>query len=365
MTKELTNTIKFSETLLRLKQRIDTDIETYADELHRDMLNLYGPKAAVPVDVYLNVLRRGGKRLRGALTMFGYEMCGGKDTGMIIQAARAVEMIHAYLLIMDDIQDRSLLRRGKKTAHIALAALHAEQGYSGDSSHFGVALALNAMGVGNHQAHIVLSNLAVPEKLRLSALRLLDETVILTAHGQTLDICNEMSGDVTIDDVKKVMEFKTAYYTILNPLQIGMALAGASKVQMDAIRTFTMYVGRAFQIKDDITGIFGTEQELGKSPQDDIREGKQTLLTVHALTHAKTEQKNYLLRHLGNKELTQKQFEECKDIIIHSGSLAFAEKMLHHELSSARSCIESLKKHFETADLTFLLGLVDSLDVVG
>ena len=216
--------------------------------------------------------------------------------------------------------------------------------------------------LGNHQAHLVISNLPVSDALRLHAMRLLDETVVLTAHGQTLDICNEMSGDVTIDDVKKVMEFKTAYYTILNPLQIGMALAGASDVQMDAVRAFTLYVGRAFQIKDDITGIFGTEKELGKSPQDDIREGKQTILTVHVRTHAVTKERDYLLQHLGNKALTQKQFEKCKEIITQSGSLAFAEELLHSELASARSCIETLNNHFKTADLTFLRGLVDSLD---
>ncbi len=357
------NTENFKLSLSIHKKSIDDDITLFASEYLQKTKQVYGVKASVPVEAYLHVLQRGGKRLRGALTMFGYEMCGGTDKTMIIQAARAVEMIHAYLLIMDDIQDRSLLRRGEKTAHIALAAHHAAQKYRGEPDHFGVALALNAMGVGNHQAHIVLSNLAVPEELRLSALRLLDETVILTAHGQTLDICNEMSGDVTIEDVKKVMEYKTAYYTILNPLQIGMTLAGATPGQLEAIKAFTLCVGRAFQIKDDIVGIYGSEQELGKSPQDDIREGKQTLLTVHARTHAPREQREYLKKCLGNKKLTDSQFEKCKDIIIQSGSLVFAEKLLHSELESARGCLDSFKEKFKDADLAFLAGLVDTLEI--
>ena len=358
------NTEKFRSILSAYKQSIDDDINSFASAYLQKTRQEYGKKASVPVEEYLQVLRRGGKRLRGALTMFGYEMCGGTNKDMIIQAARAIEMVHAYLLIMDDIQDRSGLRRGEKTAHFALAAHHIEQKYRGDSSHFGVALALNAMGVGNHQAHIELSNLPVSQNLRLKAMQLLDETVVLTAHEQTLDICNEMSGDVTVEDVKKVMEYKTAYYTILNPLQIGMVLAGASARQLEAIKAFTLYVGRAFQIKDDIVGVFGSQQELGKSPQDDIREGKQTLLTVHARAHATREQREYLQKCLGNKKLTDIQFEKCKDIIINSGSLAFAEKLLHDELVSARSCIDSFKEKFKDAELGFLIGLVDSLDIV-
>lgn len=354
----------FEQKLRKYKQIIDADITSYGAEFYESYKKQYGENASVPVDVFLNVLRRGGKRLRGALVMYGYEVSGGIGASMILTAARAVEMIHAYLLIMDDIQDRSVLRRGEPTAHVALAKFHKQKNYSGDADHFGVAIALNAMGIGNHLAHKLLAELDTAAERKLSVITLLEEAIVLTAHGQTLDIENEMSGEASVADVGMVMEYKTAHYTILNPLQIGMTLAGANKKQIQALSGYALHVGRAFQIKDDITGVFGTAEELGKSPLDDIREGKQTLLTVHALESASAEDKPFLLRQLGNKKLTASHFETCKDIITRSGALAFAKKLLHTELASARTSLKNYEDTYKTGDLSFLRGLIDLLDTV-
>src|SRR6476661_859347 len=146
--------------LAEYKRAIDDDLQTYAAYLRKTSAEQFGQEVTeADTDIFLDILERGGKRIRGALVMAGYEMCGGTDRKMIVQAARAIEMIHAYALIVDDIQDRSALRRGKPTAHELLAAYHGKHGFRGDAHHAGISLALSAAMVGSHAAQTVLANL--------------------------------------------------------------------------------------------------------------------------------------------------------------------------------------------------------------
>lgn len=322
----------FKEKLQQYKQLIDEDIKSYSKSVQKTTLQLYGSNARVATDAYLDILARGGKRIRGALVMLGYEMSGGQDQKMILQAARAVEMMHAYILIIDDIQDRSPTRRGGPTAHYSLADYHRKHQLADGPEHFGVAIALNAALGGAHAAQMILANLEAPEGLRIKVLSIMNSTMLITAHGQTNDIINEVVHTVTKEDIDRVLEWKTAYYTLLNPLHVGMVLAGAESDVTNAITGYALNAGRAFQISDDILGTFGTEFESGKSPMDDIKEGKRTYLTMYALEHAPRADKNSLIQMLGNHKLTQTEFALCKDILTECGALAYAR-------SEAERCV--------------------------
>ncbi len=351
----------FAKKLAQYKKLIDSDIAVYTKVIQKSTLSGYGAQSRVAVDAYLEILARGGKRIRGALTMVGYEMMGGRDQNMIVQAARAIEMVHAYILIMDDIQDNSPVRRGGPTAHVALADYHRKNHLSADADHFGVSLALNAMGIGNHAAQVIVANLDVPEDLRLKAVSILNQSIIVTAHGQTNDIMNEVSSSTTMRDVDNVLEWKTAYYTFLNPLTFGMVLAGADCAATDAVREYSLKAGRAFQITDDILGIFGSEFESGKSPLDDIKEGKRTILTLYALEHAEKADKNFLIQMLGNQNITQTEFDRCKDILIESGALDYAKKEATQCITDAIASIKSQKISWSKASEDFLIGLAQTL----
>lgn len=355
------STTIFLGKLSEYKKLIDADIELYSKNIQRSTLSNYGAYSRVATDVFIDILKRGGKRIRGSLVITGYEMMGGENRKMIVQASRAIEMIHAYILIMDDIQDNSLVRRGGPTAHVALADYHRKHYLSGDSEHFGISQALNAMGIGNHASQVIVLNLDVDEELRIKASSILNQSIVTTAHGQTNDIMNEVNSDVQMKDIDNVLEWKTAYYTFLNPLTFGMVLAGADCRATDAVRDYCMSAGRAFQITDDILGIFGSEFESGKSPMDDIKEGKKTLLSLYALQNTDKADKNFLIQMLGNKDLTMSEFERCRDIIVDSGSLEYAKK-------EATRCIEYAKKSIrkQTIDwnregVDFLVGLADTL----
>lgn len=332
----------FKTARLAYKQLIDDDIEVYCREVTRQAERTYGAPSLLVAESYAAILKRGGKRLRGILTFVGYEMCGGINQAMILQAARAVEMMHAYILIIDDIQDRSVLRRGGASAHKLLEASHSSQKWNGDAAHSGISLSLNAALLGLHGAEVILSNLDADEELRLKAITIMNHTMIVTTHGQTHDIVNEInSAEVTMADIDNVLQWKTAHYSVLNPIHMGMVLAGAPCEDTSAITEYALHTGKAFQIIDDLQ-VMSDGTESGKTASDDIREGKQTILTVHALRHAPVADIEFLKSCLGNQKLKENDFRKCRAIILDSGAADYAKKIAGQHIVAART---SLKQH--------------------
>ncbi len=344
-----------------LKAEIDAVLAVHAKRLQQQTAQDYTPYSVQAVEAYTQVLARGGKRIRGALTVVGYDMCGGSDRAMILQAACAIELVHAYILVLDDIMDKSATRRGGPSAHAALSDYHRRHSLSSDSAHFGEAVAINSALIGNHYAQSLVTGLAVADNRKVKVLHLLNEALVVTGHGQINDIFNEVVDTVDDHAVDKVLEWKTAYYTFLNPLQFGMALAGADDTTLEAIRPFCMAAGRAFQITDDILGTFASEQEAGKSPMDDIREGKRTVLSVTALERASDADKNFLIQMLGNNTLTQAEFARCKEIFINTGALQYATERAASYISEAKASLCDPSLDFAEQSREFLCALVDSL----
>lgn len=361
MTEKSAELTTFVKRLHAYKQAVEADIEAYAPHVQKITKEHFGEYPRVVTDAYIDLLRRGGKRMRGTLVMLGYEMCGGTDKQMIARAATALEMVHAYILILDDIQDRSKMRRGKPTVHEMLAAYHRAHSLKGDASHAGVALALNAACAGLHASQVLLAGLSAPDELKVKALGIVNHTMVTTAHGQTLDIMNELSQQVTDKDVDHVLEWKTAYYSILNPLCTGMVLAGAGCEDTDAIRDYSLYTGKAFQITDDILGIFGSDEKTGKTAMDDIREGKRTVLTLYALNHASDEDKVMLDRSLGNEALTAEEFEECKRILLDSGALQHAKTLAKEYTERAIQSLDAHAHRWQSEPTDLLRGIAQML----
>jgi geranylgeranyl diphosphate synthase type I len=355
------NAAAFKQQLSHYKKLIDQDIEQFTKEQEKSTLQEFGLNSRVAIDAYLSILQRGGKRIRGALAMVGYEMAGGTDTAMILRAARVLELVHAYLLVIDDINDRSPVRRGGPPAHIIMADYYRQKGLGSDDVHFGESIAIHASLVACHTAQVMLAEIDVKPDLALRAIVSLNKSLVATGYGQANDVFNEVLGN-EVDEraVMNVLEWKTAHYTFLSPLQLGMILAGASDEKVESIVQFAMNAGLAFQIGDDNLGIFGTEFESGKSPLDDIREGKRTLLTIHALANAKDADKNFLLQMLGNNELTQLEFQRVKDILVNSGALDFAKERAAEHVHLAQQEL-SANAYFSENQTAFLKSLTDYL----
>jgi geranylgeranyl diphosphate synthase type I len=351
----------FDMQLQQYKQRVEADIAVYSAHVQETTRQQFGKYPSVVIDSFLDMLGRGGKRLRGALVMAGYEMVGGTDRTMIVRAATAVEMMHAYLLILDDILDRSDTRRGKPTVHKMLEAYHTEQGMRGDAAHTGISLAINAAVSGGYASEMIIAGLNVEPELRSKAQAIIAQAILTTAHGQTLDFVQEITDDVTMESIEQTMEWKTAFYTFLNPLCVGMVLAGAGCEDTDAIRDYALHAGKAFQITDDIIGIFGSDQKTGKNAMDDIREGKQTLLTVYAAEHAASADAAMLQKCLGDAKLTAADFEACKRVMNDSGALAHAEAEARKHTQQALTALDKAPATWKPAQVRFLRELAEQL----
>lgn len=327
----------FDEQLKHYKSLIDKDIDHYSRHIVTQARETYGPSSQIVAQAYADILRRGGKRIRGMLTLVGYQMCGGTDQALALQAARVIEMMHAYVLIIDDIQDRSVVRRGGSSAHVALGS---------NDSHAGVAQALNAALLGSHGAQLVLATMDAPDEIKLKALTIMNHTMVVTTHGQIHDLANAQASTVTISEIDKTMQWKTAHYSVLNPIHMGMVLANAGCEDTNAITDFALHAGKLFQITDDLL-IMQPVTATGKQSSHDIREGKQTILTTYALAHAKKADATFLRKQLGNNSIASKDFEHCLYIFENSGAVAHArlEAQTHYD-----AAIAALREHADRWD---------------
>lgn len=332
---------EFKKELGEYKEQIDAELEIVVGNLITDTAEQFGVMPKEVVQAYANVLKNGGKRIRGSLAITAYKMFGGTNEQLITQAAAALEMLNTYILIADDIQDRSEIRRGGKTAHIQLRDLHAEQHLKGDAMHFGEATAINSFLIAQHFAANIITNLDTTAEIKIKALQNINKCFIVTAHGQTMDLFVEANASTSEADVNNILEWKTAYYTFINPLQLGAILAGASNSDMELLAEYGLHAGRTFQLTDDIIGIFGDASLTGKSNLDDIKEGKRTLLIIKALANASDTEAYFLESCLGNQSLTMHEFEQCQNILRSTGALAYAQK---EAAESAQKAIDSIKE---------------------
>lgn len=274
---------------------------------------------AVDVINTLENFLQGGKKIRGTLTVLGYQCVGGKDRKNILPISLAVELMHSSLLIHDDFIDNDLFRRGKPTVHTIYSQKH--------TSHYGASISLMIGDVGFFLSHKLFAQSKFDPNTVQKALLKYEEFLINTGYGEVMDIAFDFKKDVTWEDVAKVRIYKTAYYTFALPLTLGAILGGADKGQLDAIMKYSEPVGIAFQIRDDILGIYGDSKVTGKSSDSDIREGKKTLLYSKAIDNGNVSERDFLKRWYGNKLIDLKKIEKIKKIIIETKSLEECQMM--------------------------------------
>lgn len=351
----------FLQILDEYKERIDTRIKEYIPLLSEQIDNEFGLYPEEAFKPFASYMSRGGKRIRGSLTMLSYEMYGGKDMKMITNAAMAIEMLQSYLLMMDDIQDRSDTRRGGPAAHIMLRDYHKNHFSKGDPYHFGVSIAMNSYNIGCHAALGVITSLDVEPSIVIKALNNIHKCYIITSHGQTMDIFGEVTDGFDEEDINNVLLWKTAYYTFLNPLQFGAILAGANERDLSFIYEYSIPAGKAFQITDDILGTFGNEFESGKSPMDDIRDGKKTILITKALEMSNESQAKLLNNSLGKSSLTMDELRDCQRIIEETGALEYAKGIAEDYVTEAAAALLNIPQKCSQRHAGYLKGLAQHL----
>ncbi len=299
----------------------------------------------------------GGKRLRPALMFYGYMGVGGDRRKEILQASISVELIHTFLLIHDDIIDRDNKRHGVMTTHLKYENMHKSLFWNDSSEHFGTAMAII---IGDMVA--ALGNQALycskfKADILIKALRKLQEVVANTVIGEAKDVLISFRGDATEKEILDVCNLKTAKYTIESPLQLGAILANADEELLRQISKLAIPMGIAFQIQDDILGVFGSEKKIGKPVGSDIAEGKQTILVSQVRKMGDKDQVREINSMLGKSKITIDEVEKFRNIIIETGSLDYAKDLVKKYIKKSKE--EILKVDLNKKSREFLMGIAD------
>lgn len=348
----------FSTILSTKLVAVNKSLDSFTSSLARETANEERYTRAA-VQSYLSLLSRGGKRLRGILTLVGYELYGGDNTKAIAQAAAAIEACHAYLLVMDDVADNSDRRRNGPAAHIDMSAFIAQHNApaSQDADKKGIDMAQTAALYAQHMAQSMFLRLELPDERKIRAAAILNLGLARTGIGQLRDISPLGYIDLTHTAILQIAIYKTAYYSFLLPLQVGAVLAGAPEAELIAFESYSLNAGLAFQLHDDIIGTFGDEKITGKPRMSDIIEGKKTMLMAAALKKASSRDKKILLAALGNISLQNEQFEQCLSIIRRSGALDQTRQLASHYAKQAVAALNKAPAHWEPFTLQFLRDL--------
>lgn len=312
-----------------------------------DLLHDLDPLATELVDPIRELFTAGGKRLRPCLVFAGHEASGGRHTEAgddVIDVAAAVEMLHTFALLHDDVMDRSALRRGRPTAHLRFAELHRERDAGGDSDWFGSAAAVVAGDLAFVWADQLLDRLTC-DPLRRQQVRAVFSTLRSEViAGQYLDL--RLAGPWASDEqAQTIALLKSGRYTVTRPLELGAVLAGANRDTLQALRRFGDSIGVAFQLRDDVLGVFGAPDVTGKSACEDIRSGKASLLLVRALELAPPARRDVLRAGLGCADLSDDDVDRCRDIVSGSGALASIEALIAAKLTEAEAALDGLDDH--------------------
>lgn len=233
---------------------------------------------------------RGGKRVRPTFAWLGWLGAGGDEYGptaeAVQRASAALELFHAYGLLHDDVIDASLTRRGAAAAHVLFAEQHRTRCWSGDAELFGVGAAILIGDLAQVWSDDMIRTSGLPLDARERVAPVWSALRTEVVCGQLLDLTAEASGDENTDTPRLINQYKTASYTVQRPLQMGAAFADADADLVEAYSTFGIDIGIAFQLRDDLLGVFGAPEETGKPSGDDLIQGKRTALFAAAVKYA-------------------------------------------------------------------------------
>ena len=281
----------------------------------------------------------GGKRLRPAFCYAGWCAGGGDPQDRrIAWAAASFEWLQASALVHDDLIDGSDTRRGKPSLHRRFEARHRDSGMQGDAEQFGMGAAILLGDLLLSWTDEMFRTSGFDQTAITRAFPYLDACKTEVVAGQFLDIVGQTKAETTVADAMRIVRFKSAKYTVERPLHVGAALAGATPETIAALTEFGQPLGEAFQLRDDILGVFGDPVVTGKPAGDDVREGKRTVLIARTYELANTEGRMLLRRGLGNAD----HIGELSTLIRDSGALDAVEQQIAELEADAEAALQKI-----------------------
>ncbi|MFA6047536.1 MAG: polyprenyl synthetase family protein [Parcubacteria group bacterium] len=329
------------ELLEKYKKRVDARLKEYfAKKVKEARQNNYLTKEAIKM--IADFTMKGGKRIRPAIVYYAYLASGGKDEEKIVDVSMSIELTHTFLLIHDDIIDKDERRHGGSTIHEQYKKIGKRLNRKKDEVHFGNSMAMLAGDMAAAMANEIIFGSTFAPEIIIKALDQLRKIVYTIVPGEMLDVVLETRGNATEKEILDMYQGKTSSYSFEGPLHLGTVFAGAEGKKIFAnYSRYASPLGKAFQIRDDILGVYGDEKKIGKPVGSDIIEGKQTLIIIKALELGDREQKEVINKYLGKKDLTKKELEKIREIIEKTGSLEYSQKLCQKLIGES---LEALKK---------------------
>jgi geranylgeranyl diphosphate synthase, type I len=314
-------------------------LDAFLDEMS-DRLAPLGADAARLLDEARGAVS-GGKRFRAAFCYWGYRAVRPEveDEHALVRACAALELLHASALVHDDYMDASDTRRGRPATHRAFTTEHRRDGWRGDPEQYGASAAILLGDLLLSWADELLRRCGLPAAEVSAAMDVFDRCRSEVIAGQFLDVSVQARGTADVDAAMTVLRYKSAKYSIERPLHIGAALAGAPADTLTGLSAFGLPLGEAFQLRDDLLGVFGDADTTGKPAGDDLVEGKRTVLVALALDAAAPEAATTLDRMLG-RPLDAGQVATARRIIDESGAHAQVEMVIKELADRALSALE-------------------------
>jgi geranylgeranyl diphosphate synthase, type II len=266
--------------------------------------------------------------------MCAYESLGGGDLEAAANVGAAFELLHTALIVHDDVIDHDFTRRGLPN----IAGTYRERATAGGASarvaeHSGISAAVIAGDLALFNSYRLIDRSGASDQMRARLLEVMDDALFASAAGELIDVDFQISTEVPrVDDILTMERYKTAVYSFECPLQAGAILAGASEDVITTLGDFGREIGIAYQIVDDLLGIFGLEEETGKTTMGDLREGKRTVLIAYATSTREWSKVSPLF---GDPDLTEAQAQSLRDVLIECGARSFAEGLARYYANRA------------------------------
>ncbi|WP_336649331.1 polyprenyl synthetase family protein [Kocuria rosea] len=331
--------------------------ERFVARLHAELEEFFGRQRAVlggisadalPLLDAVVALSAGGKRLRARLCYWGWRAAGGDpEDPAVVRAGAALELFQSAALIHDDVIDRSDTRRGAPSVHRRFESVHADRGWALDGPAFGVAAAILSgdLCLSWSEQSFAAATTTAPGGHRARAVFDLMRSEVMA--GQYLDVQGEVAGggqdrDGAVQRALDVIRYKSAKYSVEHPVVLGAALAGAPEPVLERCSAFALPLGEAFQLRDDVLGVFGDPAATGKPAGDDLREGKRTVLVGYVRTLGSEAQIARLEDALGRPELTEEDVEELRSLITACGALGSTEELIERLSGEAFTALDRL-----------------------
>jgi geranylgeranyl diphosphate synthase type I len=321
-------------------------------DIQQDRLAAIGPELTEQVQAARDATS-GGKRLRPSFCYWGFRAAGGDPSKPIVRAAASLEMLHVSALVHDDVMDSSDVRRGAPAAHRRFEALQRARsqasGQGGDPVGFGIGAAILLGDLCLIWADEMLHTSGFDAAALARAAQFFDAVRVEVTAGQYLDLVAQASGEADMDRALRVLRYKSATYTVERPLHIGAALAGTGQLLIDGLSAYGLPLGEAFQLRDDLLGVFGDPALTGKPAGDDLREGKRTVLTTYAVDHASPAQLTEFDRLFGRSDLDDDEVQLLREILQDSGAVQACEDLISDRTQDALLALDRAPIEEESA----------------